>query len=218
MNGKITKEPKSNITYSKLFWLFIFGSLLGVVLEGLFCWINYGYWETHVVSIWGPFCILYGFGSVGFYLCHTALHRNKWWSQFLIYCAIGFGIELICGCLLEFGLHMRAWDYSTHFMNIRGHVSLKMTVVWGIVGIAFSQIAPYIDKALNKLENNGWKIISYILTIFMTINLIVTAAAIWRWKDRHFDISAQNHLEQLLDQNYDDSFMAVRFCEWRFLD
>lgn len=180
--------------------------------------IRYGHWETHVVSVWGPFCILYGFGTVGFYLCCAGLYRKKIWVQFLVYCTIGFGIELICGCILEFGLHMRAWDYSVHFMNIRGHVSLKMTMAWGVLGIAFLQIAPYIDKSLNKLNNNGLKILSYILTIFMLVNLIVTAAAVWRWKDRHFDVPAQNQLEEFLDQNYDDNFMAERFYEWRFLD
>ncbi|XCP86765.1 putative ABC transporter permease [Roseburia hominis] len=218
MNRNISKETQFNISYAKMFWLFIFGSILGVVLEGIFCWIRYGRWETHVVSVWGPFCILYGFGAVGFYLCHARLHYKKWWIQFLIYCTIGFGIELICGCLLEFGLHMRAWDYSSHFMNIRGHVSLKMTIVWGIVGIAFSQITPYIDKALNKLNSDGLKILSYIITIFMLVNLVVTAAAVWRWKDRHYNVLPQNRLEEFLDQNYDDNFMAERFCEWRFLD
>ena len=214
---KIEKIQKKN-AYSGLLWLFALGSLLGVVLEGNFCLVRYGRWETHVVSVWGPFCILYGFGIVGFYLCSTILKQKKWWVQFLIYCGVGFAIELICGCILEFGLRMRAWDYSEHFMNIRGHVSLKMTIVWGIAGIGFSKIAPYIDKLLKKTEKRVWKNLSLVFTVFMLVNLIVTTAAVVRWKERHINVPAKNRFERLLDEKYNDSFMAERFCEWRFLE
>lgn len=52
-------------------------------------------------------------------------------------------------------------------MNIRGHVSLKMTIVWGIAGIGFSKIAPYIDKLLKKTEK---KIVlkGFLMKIIMT--------------------------------------------------
>lgn len=56
------------ITYENMFWLFMIGSVLGVILEGIWCLIRAGHWETHVVSMWGPFCIIYGFGAVGLYL------------------------------------------------------------------------------------------------------------------------------------------------------
>jgi len=36
MKGNITKEAKLKITYSKMFWLFLLGSLVGFVLEGLY--------------------------------------------------------------------------------------------------------------------------------------------------------------------------------------
>lgn len=217
MKRNVAQEEKTKITYANLFWLFIFGSLIGVILEGVFCCFHYGHWETHVVSVWGPFCIIYGFGVVGFYLCNSVLKNKKLWVQFVTYCAIGFSIELICGALLEFGLHMRAWNYSSHFMNIRGYVSLSMTVVWGIVGIVFSKLVPYMDAFLSKIEGKGAKIICFLLTIFMVVNLTVTASAIWRWKERHFDVPATSSVEEFLDDHYDDEFMEERFCEWRFL-
>ena len=61
------KMKEEHATYQNMFWLFMISNVLGVILEGLWCLIRTGYWETHVVSMWGPFCIIYGFGAVGFY-------------------------------------------------------------------------------------------------------------------------------------------------------
>lgn len=147
------------ITYSKLFWLYIAGSLAGTGLEGVFCVFKYGHWETHVVSLLGPFCIIYGIGAVGCYVGYTILYRKSKWIQFTLYVLMGFSLELLCGLLLEFGLSMRAWNYSNHIFNIRGHVSLQMSLVWGIVGMAFSVIVPYIEVVLSKAEKKdleGW--------------------------------------------------------------
>lgn len=217
MTNYITKKENFQSMYHKLFWLFMAGSLAGVLLEGIFCFFKYGHWETHVVSIWGPFCILYGIGAAGCYAGHIFLRQKKKWLQFTIYCLVGFGIELVCGCLLEFGLHMRAWNYSRHFLNFRGHVSLQMTIVWGLIGIAFSYLVPGIEQIFSKMKSRRWKITCSILTAFMAVNFLLTFASIVRWKDRHFQLPAQNQLEQLIDQKYDDDFMAKRFCEWRFL-
>ena len=218
MSRNIQQQSKIHISYLKLFWLFMIGSLLGVILEGLFCYFRYGNWETHVVSIWEPFCILYGFGAAGFYVCHVILcHKNKY-LQFLIYCIIGFTIELLGGYILEFGLHMRAWNYTDHFLNFRGYVSLQMTILWGFVGTAFSYFAPSIEKVLKKMESSKWKVACYMLTVFMIVNFLRTSVSIIRWTDRNFDIPAQNTFEQFIDRTYDDTFMSNRFCEWSFLN
>ena len=57
-------EKREKISYQVIFWLFVIGSLAGVVLEGIWCLLKYGHWETHVVTVWEPLCIIYGFGLV----------------------------------------------------------------------------------------------------------------------------------------------------------
>lgn len=206
------------VTYAKLFWLFLIGSVLGVGIEGIFCLVCHGHWESHVVSVWGPFCILYGFGAVGFYVGYFALRRKKRWIQFFVYSAVGGGIELLCGALLEFGLHMRAWDYSGHFLQFRGYVSLKMTLVWGLVGLLFSLLVPSVERGLQRLETRLLRGLALLLGGLMLVDFALTGAAIWRWKERHFGVPPQNQLEVRLDAVYDDAFMESRFCEWHFLE
>ncbi len=213
-----TNTPLPAITFSKLVWLYILGSLSGVVLEGTFCIFKYGHWETHVVSMIGPLCIIYGFGSVLCYVGHVFLHKRNIWLQFAVYSIVGALLELLCGLLLEFGLSMRAWDYTRQFLNIRGHVSLQMTLAWGVVGISFSRLVPYIENFLCKLDAPFWKTLSIILAVVLVLDLVVTSAALYRWSNRHFGAPAANTLEEFLDNKYDDTFMEHRFCEWRFLE
>ena len=44
-------KPEKAITYTKLFWLFIVGSIAGVMIKK-------GHWETYVVSVLAPYNIL----------------------------------------------------------------------------------------------------------------------------------------------------------------
>lgn len=55
------------ITYDKLFWLYLTGCIAGVIIEGVFCLVTKGHWESHVVSVFGAFNVLYGFGAVLLY-------------------------------------------------------------------------------------------------------------------------------------------------------
>ena len=71
----VPKTEKA-ITYAKLFWLFLVGSVVGVIIEGLFCLIAKGHWETHVVSILAPYNILYGMGLVVFYIGAVKLQHK----------------------------------------------------------------------------------------------------------------------------------------------
>ena len=45
-------QHKKSIRYADLFWLFMAGSMLGVLIEGVFCIFSYGRWETHTEAVW----------------------------------------------------------------------------------------------------------------------------------------------------------------------
>ena len=59
---------KEKVNYTSMFWLFMFGSVAGFLIEGIWCVIRSGRWENHSATLWGPFCIIYGFGAVLVYL------------------------------------------------------------------------------------------------------------------------------------------------------
>lgn len=211
-------KKESKIKYSHLFWLFIAASWFGLLLEGLYCLIKFGKWESHVVSIYGHFCIIYGVGAV-FYYCFCTLFKDKnIVLKFFVYAFLGTFVELVCGLLLDYGLNMRAWSYANSFLNYHGYICLFMFVVWGLFGLFFELCLPTLHKLLKLTENKALKIILPIFTAFMIFNLSFTAICIYRWSERHKGLNASNKLEKYIDKKYDDDYMSKRFMEWYFID
>lgn len=207
------------IVYADLFWLFMAGSLLGVLIEGVFCVFHYGRWETHTVAVWGPFCIIYGIGAVVLYIGAILLRGKNRIVQFAIFAVAATVVEYLCGALLKYGLNMRAWDYSRAFLNVDGLICPTFTIGWGVAGLAFSEwCVPTLRTLLTKMNGVGWNIACICLSVFMTVNLLVTSVCIFRWSQRHQGIAPRNSIEQYIDETWDDNRMQTRFCEWRFIE
>ena len=213
-----TKKTTIRVSYGICFWLFMIANIAGVLIEGFFCLFAFGKWETHVVTMWGPFCLLYGFGTVGFYLVAAALKGKGYVLEFLGHALVGDGLELIGGLLLEFGLGMRAWDYTGYFLNFRGHICLVMTLIWGCIGFSFGRFCPLVSYGLSHFEHGIHRVLLIILSVFMAVNLAFTAICIHRWSRRHYGAPANSAFEKFLDEHYDDEYMSKRFMEWHFLD
>ena len=69
------KLEEKALAYDKTFWLFILASIAGVLIEGIFCLIFKGGWQTHVTSVFGAFNYLYGIGAVIFFLGSKLLRK-----------------------------------------------------------------------------------------------------------------------------------------------
>ena len=211
-------EKSNKISYQKIYWLFIFGGLFGLVLEGFWCLIQHGSWENHMIFIWEPLCGIYGYGAAGCYIGAVLLKKLPLIVRFLSFSFIGTTVEFVGGFLLDHGLHMRAWDYSDTFMNISGYVNLKMTILWGILGILFSYLLPLFEKVFDKMRGKVWRVACAGLTVFLVADMVVTSMCLVRWRDRHEGVPADNRIEQVIDDIYPDEAMEKRFCNWYFID
>ena len=211
-------DLKSTITYRNMFWLFMIGNVLGVILEGIWSKMLLGHWETHVVTIWGPFCLIYGIGAVVLYVGAVMTQKRNVLIQFSVIAVIASVVELLCGLILEFGMGMRAWNYSAMPFNFRGHICLKMSLMWGVIGIVFSHfMVKPLNKMFDKLNGKFWKKFCVVLSVFMAINLTVTLGCMVRWRNRHNSIEPKTYIGQVIDNRYDDTKMQTRFCEWYFI-
>lgn len=195
------------------------GSILGVAVEGVWCWLKYGRWETHTVAIWGPFNIVYGIGLVVFYFGTALLKGRSGVVRFLLLALLGSLVEYLCGLVIRLGIGMRAWDYRKHFLNIQGLISPFMALLWGILGIGFDLLLYTPLKHLLVHMNGGvWKAACVCLTVFMVVNLSLTALCIIRWANRHKGKPPANRFTVWVDEKYPDSKMRTKFYYWYFLD
>ncbi len=188
---KTRKYPQ--ITYHVLLALFLLGSVLGFLMEG--CWSLYrvGHWVNHSAMVWGPFCTVYGGGAVVMYILACWLEKRPVWQQVLAFSAAGGLVEYVSSLYQEIVFGSTSWDYSKHFLDIGGHVSLKMALLWGGLGLAFLRLLyPLLCKLGTKLRGKRIAVISVFLTVFMAVNGLASSAAILRWQERQTDAAPSN--------------------------
>lgn len=149
------KEAKEKLRYSTLFWLFFIGSLAGFLMEGIWRIFTIGHWENHSAVVWGPFCIVYGFGAVAMYLVAFFSEKKRLWLQFLIYAAAGMAVEYLASYFQELFFGSRSWDYSDDFLNINGRVSAGMGGIWGLCGLAFVKLLYPLLKRIDEHLHGG---------------------------------------------------------------
>lgn len=214
---KIAK-PEKSITYTKLFWLFLAGSIAGVLIEGTFCLLSKGHWETHVVSVFAPYNILYGLGAVLFYVGAIKLQNKPLPVQIFIMTVLATTLELLCGLLLRYGLGMRAWNYSHSFLNYKGMICLGFSAAWGSAAFLFAKLSPRIQALLKRCSGKPWRVACTVLSVFVVFDLCMTGTSIVRWSERHYGIPAQTEMQKELDVETPDDWMQSRFIEWEFLD
>lgn len=212
------EKKEKNIKYGDLFWLFIFASWIGVILEGFYCLFKFGVWESHVVSVYGHFCIIYGIGIVGYYLISFLIKKYNFFIKYLIYACVGTFVELVCGLVLEYGLNMYAWSYKNSFLNFKGHICLFMFLVWGLFGVVFEKCTPFIQKYIRLTRNKIFNFILPFFTLFMIFNFTVTGVAIVRWAQRHEGKTNNSSIIKYIDKKYTDEYMSKRFMEWHFFE
>ena len=212
------ESEHKKIRWSTVFVLFMVGSLLGVLIEGLWYAFDHGGWETHVVTIWGPFLIVYGFGMAGCYIGSVLMRKRKWWERFAVFSLIGAAVEFISGWSILKAFGMRAWDYGGKFLDIMGLTDLNMALVWGFIGTVFAHAVPYIDNFMSWFEGGFWKFLITAGTVFMAVDILWTAAVIGRWSARHWGNCSESTISSKIDELYPDEYMQERYVEWWFSD
>lgn len=209
---------KSKLSFQPLFWLFFFGSITGFILEGLWQILKKGHWENHSATILGPFCIIYGIAAMILYAISSPLKNKNVFLLFLIFAISGSVLEFLASLFQELVFGSVSWNYKKQFLNIAGRVSLKMTVVWGVLGVLFIKIFyPLFTFLFSKMQGPVWIFTCVILSAFMVANLLLTSIAVLRWGERVKDNSpASNSVEEFFDKNYDNDKMTYIFTNMKF--
>lgn len=191
-----------------LFWVFIFGSLAGFLFEGIWSIFFDGGWENHSATIWGPFCVIYGIGSAAIYALAYLMRNQSLVIQFVVYMFAGSLIEFVGSLFQEACFGSVSWDYSHHLWNLDGRVSIIMSVIWGVLGILFSKLLYLpLQKLFLKFNGKSGFVITWVVILFMTVNVLLSCLAVHRWNERLNEQPAGNGFDVFLDEHYDNERM-----------
>lgn len=194
--------------YSKVFWVFVLGCILGVIFETIIVVCQKGHIESRQGLIYGPFSPVYGIGGVIYYLVFKKINTRNKLTIFLIAMLLGGTTEFICSLLQEEIFGSISWDYSYLPFNFNGRTSLLHCVYWGIAGLLYiTCIEPLINKMNVHLDKAWVKKLTIIFSIFMIFNIIISSTALIRQQNRRKNIPAQNSFDTFLDENYPDELM-----------
>lgn len=212
------KEPEicnsfaNGLNFYKLFWIFVFGCVVGYAVEMLWSYIFLGYFESRRGLIYGPFSPVYGFGAVIFTLLLHKLEKSNGIVIFSLSALIGGIFEYLCSWFQEFTVDTISWEYSELPLSLKGRTNLGYSILWGVMGLIFIKyIYPHFSKLVESIPNMPGLIITWFMIIFMTFNILISLAAVKRYSERANRVPPSGSFDVFLDQKYPDDFMKEIF-------
>lgn len=212
-------RQEKGLSWATLFWLFVAGSLIGFVMEGVWHWLHHGIWGFRVATVWGPFCVIYGVGAAAMYLIALAVEKKRPLTQFITFALAGSAVEYLSSLFQEVAFGTVSWDYSHHVLNLGGRISLRMTLIWGVLGMALMYgILPLLLSFFNRMRLSSRTALCRAAAAFMCVNLLVTSIALLRWQERVQSADpASNAVEAYMDRRWPDERMQERFPNMVFV-
>ena len=201
----------------KLFFIFILGSLVGWVVEGIYTYVAFNELVNHSAVVIGPFDMAYGICFVLMTLLFYKKTDISIIKAFIISFIGGTVLEYVMSLGMEIFLGFTAWDYSSYPLNINGRVCILYSVFWGVLGVAWVKlIYPFIMKILNKFNYRIANKIALILAIFLVFDVILTIQARERAKEQIKGIEPSNKFEEFLDNTFNNDYLKNMYnnTEW----
>jgi len=177
-------EKKDKLTIHQTIWYFIIFSILGLVVETLYCYATTGVIESRKGLILGPFCPVYGVGATVIIFLLYKLKNHKF-KLFFYGGLLGSALEYIMSYILEAFYGTRFWDYSFYKFHLNGRICIVYTLFWGVLTLVLiCLIKPNIDKILNKIQLKYIKILDTIVVFLLVIDIFCTIWGIQSYKKR----------------------------------
>ena len=169
------------------FLYFMFYSIIGWVYEVFLEVVVYRWGFSNRGVLFGPYCVVYGFGAVILLLTLSGLMKQKRKlgsvniTPVLVFVGIVVittVIELIASYIMEFTMGEWMWDYTRFSFNFQGRIALNPSIRFGIGGMVILYLLhPLARKLTEKASTKAQRILALIFLVVLVadcIHLIVT--------------------------------------------
>lgn len=215
-------EETNKITIHQIIWYLLIFSIIGLIVETLFCYFTTGVIESRKGLIFGPFCPIYGVGATILICLLNELKTNK--LKLFVYGGIlGSAIEYIISFGLEAFYGTRFWDYSFLKYNLNGRICITYTIFWSILAFVLIKfVKPIIDKIINK---TNYKFIDGTIVFFAVIDIFCTIWGINSYKNRAINnyygiqnIENKSIVQDIENNMFESKKMEQIFPNLRFIN
>ena len=203
-----TTTAEKAMSFSDLVWLFVVGAFLGDVVETIFCRVTAGVWMSRSSLVWGPFSVVWGLALVMAAVLLRGSEERSDRSIFLFGFVMGGAYEYICSAVGELLFGVIFWDYSGFKFNLGGRVNLLYCFFWGIAAVVWIRYGyPLVAKLMANLKKHILPWMTVVLTVFMAVNMGLSALALARYAARTSGLAPANRLDVFLDEHFDNARM-----------
>lgn len=190
---------------TKIFWIFLIGSILGYGIEMVVGLVQNGHFVSRQGLLFGPFIQVYGVGLVAYYLVISNIKKKSYIKIFFITMLLGGIVEYLFSYLQETWFGTISWDYSNLLFNIHGRTSLLHCLYWGIGGVLFVRfILPLIRNLNEWCKNTNFRYITAFLVLFITFDIVMSGMPGSRQLERKNNIAANGYIDNFFDEYYPD--------------
>lgn len=206
---------------TQMAWLFFIYSLVGWCVEVCFAAVQHRKFVNRGF-VNGPFCPIYGFGSLLIMLFLPDLTDNLFFL-FLGSAILSTVLEYITGLALEKIFHQKLWSYSKIRFNIGGYVCLRYTILWGLLAVLTMRFTnPFLCKILALVPSIIAHIVLLSLSILLLLDFLTTAMAVLGMKIqakqlaqlskgiRHTSKLLENTLTKQIQKRMEKSFPSIK--------
>lgn len=190
---------------TKIFWIFLIGSILGYGIEMIVGLVQNGHFVSRQGLLFGPFIQVYGVGLVAYYLVISNIKKKSYIKIFFITMLLGGIVEYLFSYFQETWFGTISWDYSNLLFNIHGRTSLLHCLYWGIGGVLFVRfILPLIRNLNEWCKNTNFRFITAFLVLFIIFDIVMSGMAGSRQLERKNNIAANGYIDNFFDEYYPD--------------
>lgn len=203
---------KETIDYIiNLIWYFVIFSIIGLIIETLFCFITTGVWECRQGFVFGPFCPIYGLGAV-LIIAGLEKFKDSKLKIFIYGMIAGAVVEYLVSFILEAMYGTKFWDYSYLPYNLSGRICIRYSSYWGFLSLAMIYLVkPLADKIINNIPKK--ETLAKILLVILIIDAILTVLAISLYQNRARKIYNNEIISepQITQRIFSNEFMKKTF-------
>jgi uncharacterized membrane protein len=167
-----------------ILWLFLFYSVLGVLIEGLFFLATERTLESRVGLLYLPLRPLYGAGGVAYtLLLHEVVAHPV--LVFVLGALVATVVEYVASLLTETAFHAISWDYSDKPLNLQGRVCLQYSLAWGLLAlVAIYLVDLPLRRLLDAPPSRGGELLLTAAMVVVLLSAVLTCLALARTRSR----------------------------------
>ena len=171
------------------FLYFMFYSVIGWIYEVFLEVVVYRWGFSTRGVLFGPYCVVYGFGAVILLLTLSGLMKKKIrigrvnitpLLVFLGIVLITTVIELAASNIMEFTMGEWMWDYTRFSFNFQGRVALNPSVRFGIGGMVILYLLhPLVRRFTERTSLQVQRVTAAVCLIVLAADCIYLVVKNW---------------------------------------